>query len=406
MSNVPFAHLPAAAQAHPLTLSLVGLLAAGAGLSVAALYYSQPMLGELQADLGAGARAVGLVPTLTQLGYAAGIFFLAPLGDRYDRRRIILAKAAALVVALLVAGAASALPLLLAASLAIGLAATMAQDIVPAAAALAPEAQRGKIVGTVMTGLLMGILLSRVVSGAVAAHFGWRAMFVAAAASIAGFIVVAARALPRFRPTTQLHYAALLASSAQLWKRHAPLRRAALAQGLLAVGFSAFWSTLAVMLHSSSWHLGSAAAGAFGLAGAAGALAAPLAGRLADTRGPELVTRLGTGLAAVSFLVMAAGVLLPAELHLWVIGLGAVGFDLGVQATLVSHQTIVYGLDGHARSRLNALLFTGMFIGMSSGAALGSLTLAQWGWTGVMLMSAASALAALAVRLWPARAAA
>ena len=406
MSNVPSAHLPAAAPAHPLTLSLVGLLAAGAGLSVAALYYSQPMLGELQADLGAGARAVGLVPTLTQLGYAAGIFFLAPLGDRYDRRRIILAKAAALVVALLVAGAASALPLLLAASLAIGLAATMAQDIVPAAAALAPEAQRGKIVGTVMTGLLMGILLSRVVSGAVAAHFGWRAMFVAAAASIAGFIVVAARALPRFRPTTQLHYAALLASSAQLWKRHAPLRRAALAQGLLAVGFSAFWSTLAVMLHSSSWHLGSAAAGAFGLAGAAGALAAPLAGRLADTRGPELVTRLGTGLAAVSFLVMAAGVLLPAELQLWVIGLGAVGFDLGVQATLVSHQTIVYGLDGHARSRLNALLFTGMFIGMSSGAALGSLTLAQWGWTGVMLMSAASALAALAVRLWPTRAAA
>jgi len=175
---------------------------------------------------------------------------------------------------------------------------------------------------------------------------------------------------------------------------------------LLVVGFSAFWSTLAVMLHSSSWHLGSAAAGAFGLAGAAGALAAPLAGRLADTRGPELVTRLGTGLAAVSFLVMAAGVLLPAELQLWVIGLGAVGFDLGVQATLVSHQTIVYGLDGHARSRLNALLFTGMFIGMSSGAALGSLTLAQWGWTGVMLMSAASALAALAVRLWPARAAA
>ena len=404
MSTAPPAPLPAAAPAHPLTLSLVGLLAVGAGLSVAALYYSQPMLGELQADIGVGAREVGLVPTLTQLGYAAGIFLLAPLGDRYDRRRIILAKAAALVVALLVAGASSALPLLLAASLAVGLAATMAQDIVPAAATLAPEAQRGKIVGTVMTGLLMGILLSRVVSGVVASHFGWRAMFVVAAVSIAIFAAVAARGLPRFRPTTHLHYAALLASSAQLWKKHAPLRRATLAQGLLAIGFSAFWSTLAVMLHSSTWHLGSAAAGAFGLAGAAGALAAPLAGRLADTRGPELVTRLGTGLAGVSFLVMAAGaLLLPPGLQLWVIGLGAVGFDLGAQATLVSHQTIVYGLDGHARSRLNALLFTGMFIGMSSGAAFGSLALAQWGWTGVMLMSAASAFAALAVRLWPAR---
>jgi len=404
MSTVQSISHPAAAPAQPLTPTLVGLLATGAGLSVAALYYSQPMLGELQADLGADARAVGLVPTLTQLGYAAGIFLLAPLGDRYDRRRIILAKAAALVAALLVAGASSAMPLLLAASLAIGLAATMAQDIVPAAATLAPEAQRGKIVGTVMTGLLMGILLSRVVSGLVASHFGWRAMFVVAALSIAAFAAVAARGLPRFRPTTHLPYGALLASSAQLWKRHAPLRRAALAQGLLAIGFSAFWSTLAVMLHASPWHLGSAAAGAFGLAGAAGALAAPLAGKLADTRGPELVTRLGTGLAGASFLVMAAGALLPADVQLWVIGAGAVGFDLGVQATLVSHQTIVYGLDAHARSRLNALLFTGMFIGMSSGAALGSLALAQWGWTGVMLLAAASAFAALAVRLWPSRA--
>ena len=401
MSTIHTTHAPETAATHPLTLPLVGLLAAGAGLSVAALYYSQPMLGELGADIGASARQIGLVPTLTQLGYAAGIFFLAPLGDRFDRRRIILVKAAALVVALLAAGAASAIGLLLVASLAIGLAATMAQDIVPAAATLAPEAQRGKIVGTVMTGLLMGILLSRVVSGFVAAHFGWRAMFVAASISIAAFAAVASRALPRFRPTTRLHYAALLASSAQLWKRHGALRRAALAQGLLAVGFSAFWSTLAVMLHSSTWHLGSAAAGAFGLAGAAGALAAPVAGRIADTRGPELVTRLGTSLAAVSFLVMAAGGLLPLNMQLWVIGVGAVGFDLGVQATLISHQTIVYGIDPGARSRLNALLFTGMFIGMSSGAALGSLALSQWGWPGVMLLSAGGAISALIVRLWP-----
>ena len=386
---------------QPPGLALVGLLATGAGLAVAALYYSQPMLGELGADLGATARQIGLVPTLTQLGYAAGIFLLAPLGDRFDRRRIILAKAAALIVALLAAGASRAIAPLWLASLAIGLAATMAQDIVPAAATLAPEAQRGKIVGTVMTGLLMGILLSRVISGVVASHFGWRTMFVAAAISITAFAAVAARALPRFKPTTHLPYAALLASSAQLWRRHGALRRATLAQALLAVGFSAFWSTLAVMLHTSSWHLGSAAAGAFGLAGAAGALVAPIAGRLADTRGPELVTRLGSGLAAVSFLAMAAGVLLPPHAQLWMIGLGAVGFDLGTQAALISHQSIVYGIDPGARSRLNALLFTGMFIGMSSGAALGSLALARWDWSGVMSMSAASALAALAVRLWP-----
>jgi predicted MFS family arabinose efflux permease len=403
MSTIHLAHDTVPMVTQPPGLALVGLLATGAGLAVAALYYSQPMLGELGADLGASARQIGLVPTFTQLGYAAGIFLLAPLGDRFDRRRIILAKAAALILALLAAGASPAIAPLWLASLAIGLAATMAQDIVPAAATLAPEAQRGKIVGTVMTGLLMGILLSRVVSGLVASHLGWRTMFVAAAVSIAAFAAVSARALPRFRPTTQLPYAALLASSAQLWRRHGALRRATLAQALLAVGFSAFWSTLAVMLHTSSWHLGSAAAGAFGLAGAAGALVAPIAGRLADTRGPELVTRLGSGLAAVSFLAMTGGVMLPPHAQLWVIGLGAVGFDLGTQAALISHQTIVYGIDPGARSRLNALLFTGMFIGMSSGAALGSLALAQWGWTGVMLLAAAGASAALGVRLWPAR---
>ncbi|MEP6504239.1 MAG: MFS transporter [Betaproteobacteria bacterium] len=409
MSAIPTTHTPAAAPAtpeHPLTLGLVGLLAAGAGLSVASLYYSQPMLGILGPDIGASPRAIGLVPTLTQLGYALGIFFLAPLGDRYDRRRIILIKAVALCVALLAGGASSSIGLLLTASLAVGLAATVAQDIVPAAATLAPAAQRGKIVGTVMTGLLLGILLSRVVSGFVAAHFGWRAVFVAAAISIAAFGAVAWRALPRFRPTTHLHYGALLASSLQLWKRHGALRRAALAQGLLAVGFSAFWSTLAVMLHASEWHLGSAVAGSFGLAGAAGALAAPLAGKLADTRGPELVTRLGASLVAVAFLTMAAGGLLPLHLQLWVIGLGALAFDLGVQATLISHQTIVYGIDPGARSRLNALFFTVMFIGMASGAALGSLALSQWGWTGVMLMAFVAAAGALGVRLWPGRASA
>jgi predicted MFS family arabinose efflux permease len=401
MTSIQTTHDSVAPAVAAPTLPLIGLLAAGAGLAVAALYYSQPMLGELGADIGASAGQIGLVPTLTQLGYAAGIFLLAPLGDRFDRRRIILAKAAALVVALLGAGVAPSVGPLWLASLAIGLAATMAQDIVPAAATIAPEAQRGRIVGMVMTGLLMGILLSRVISGVVASHWGWRTMFVAAGVSIAAFLAVAARALPRFKPTTKLDYTALLASSARLWRRHGALRRAALAQGLLAIGFSAFWSTLAVMLRSSNWHLGSAAAGAFGLAGAAGALIAPVAGRLADKRGPELVTRLGTGVAAASFLLMAGGAWLPPQAQLWLIGLGAVGFDLGAQATLISHQTIVYGIDPGARSRLNALLFTGMFIGMSSGAALGSLALSQWGWTGVMLVAAASALAALVVRLWP-----
>ena len=404
MSSIQPAHATAegaAPAAHALPASLVLLLATGAGLSVASLYYAQPMLGVLGADIGASGRAVGFIPTLTQLGYALGILLLAPLGDRFDRRRIVLAKAAVLCAALLVAGAAPSIGVLLAASLAIGLAATMAQDIVPAAATLAPEASRGKTVGTVMTGLLLGILLSRVVSGFVAEHFGWRSMFIAAAASIALVGAAAWRGLPRFRPTTHLAYGALLGSLATLWSRHGTLRRAAFAQGLLAVGFSAFWSTLAVMLHGEPFHLGSAAAGAFGLAGAAGALAAPLAGRLADRRGPELVTRLGAGLVVVSFAAMGLAPLMPPHAQLWLLALAAVGFDLGMQAALIAHQTIVYGIEPGARSRLNAVLFTAMFIGMAAGSALGALALAQWGWVGVTGLATGTAAAALAVRLWP-----
>jgi predicted MFS family arabinose efflux permease len=398
MSSLQPAHVTAASTQAGPSRSLVLLLATGAGLSVASLYYSQPMLGVLGPDLQAGDRLVGLVPTLTQLGYALGILLLAPLGDRYDRRRIILAKAALLALALLLGGVAPGIGWLLGASLAVGLTATLAQDIVPAAATLAPESQRGKVVGTVMTGLLLGILLSRVVSGFVAEHFGWRAMFVAAAVAIAMIGVVAWRGLPRFEPTTQMGYRALMGSLVALWRRYGELRRAALAQALLSFGFSAFWSTLAVMLHSS-FHLGSAAAGAFGLAGAAGALAAPLAGRLSDRRGPELVTRLGAGLTAVSFAAMGLSPLLPASAQLGIIVVAAIGFDFGIQATLVAHQTLVYGLEPGARSRLNALLFTGMFIGMAAGAALGSLALARWGWPGVVALATAASVAALAARM-------
>nr|WP_308789507.1 MFS transporter [Polyangium mundeleinium] len=374
------------------------LLATGAGLSVASLYYSQPMLGVLGSDLQAGDRLVGLVPTMTQLGYALGILLLAPLGDRYDRRSIILVKAALLSLALLLGGFAPGIASLLGANLAVGLTATLAQDIVPAAATLAPESRRGKVVGTVMTGLLLGILLSRVVSGFVAEQFGWRAVYLAAAASIAMIGVVAWGGLPRFQPTTQLGYRALMGSLVALWRRYGALRQATLSQGLLSIGFGAFWSTLAVMLHGS-FHLGSAAAGAFGLAGAAGALGAPLAGRLADRRGPEFVARLGAGLTAVSFATLGLSPLLPTTAQLGLIVVAAIGFDFGVQGTLVAHQTLVYGIEPGARSRLNALLFTGMFIGMAAGAALGSLALAQWGWLGVVALATTASAAALAVRM-------
>lgn len=374
--------------------ALVFLLACTAGLGVATLYYNQPILGVLATDFHATAGEIGYIPTLTQIGYTIGILLLAPLGDRYDRRRVILSKILMLGLGLLVMAATQSLTQLGAASVVIGIAATLAQDCVPAAATLAPEARRGQIVGSVMMGLLLGILLSRVVSGVVAEALGWRTMFVLAAVAVGVLGLVAHRRLPAFAPTTDLPYHTLLGSLLTLWRRHAELRRAAIAQGFLCAAFSAFWSTLAIMLHEPPFSYGSAVAGCFGLAGAAGALAAPIAGRIADRYGPEAVTQLGTALVLVSF----AGFAIAPQSLWWLIA-GTLLFDLGIQASMVAHQSIIYRLDPAARSRLNALLIGSMFTGMAGGSALGSLALLHAGWRGVALFAVTCSLAALAVRI-------
>ena len=386
-----------------LSRPMVLLLAAGAGMSVASIYYNQPLLGGLGQSLQADAAQVGLIPTLTQLGYALGIVFLAPLGDRHDRRAIIALKSIGLALALLACALAPGLGVLMLASLAVGICATMAQDIVPAAATLAPERQRGHIVGTVMTGLLLGILLSRVASGWVGQQWGWRAVFGIAALGIAAIGIANWRRLPRFAPTTTLGYGALLRSMATLWARYPALRHAAWAQGLLSVAFSAFWSTLAIMLFQR-YGMGSAVAGTFGLAGAAGAVAAPLAGRLADKHGPAWVAKAATLITALSFATMAAEVWLPPSWLLALLVFTTIAFDFGVQAALVAHQAQIYSLEPAARSRLNALLLTGMFIGMASGSALGSVAFAHAGWLGVVGLSTLAAASAWGVRMRAAKA--
>ncbi|MDT9001535.1 MFS transporter [Paucibacter sp. APW11] len=378
----------------PLSAPLIALLALGAGLSVASLYYAQPMLALLAGQFHASSADIGLVPTLTQAGYAAGLLLMAPLADRYERRRLIMAKALVLTLALLLAALAPQLWLLWLASGLIGLSATLAQDLVPVAAILAPPQRRGQSVGTVMTGLLLGILLSRVISGSLAQLCGWRTVFLSAALSIAMLAAMLWRGLPTLPPSSQLSYGQLLASLLELWRRHPALRRATLAQGLLAVAFSAFWSTLALMLSEPPLSLGSAVAGGFGLVGAAGALAAPLAGRLADRRGPPGVIRLGMWLVLGAFAAMALG---PREL--WLIAAAALVFDLGFQASLVSHQSVVFGLEPPARSRLNAILIGGMFMGMSLGAWGGGVAMGQWGWQGVSGLALIATAGALGLRL-------
>jgi len=378
---------------------IILILAIGAGFSVASIYYAQPLLPLIGSDLHLSIEQMGLVPTLTQTGYALGILFLLPLGDRHDRRRLILGKSALLAALLLICSFTNQLHALLVVSLLIGMTATMAQDIVPAAAILAPAGKQGKTVGTVMTGLLLGILLSRTVSGIVGATYGWRIMYQAAAVSIALIGLVMWRVLPKFSTHSSLSYPALMGSLVQLWQRFPALRRAALAQGFLSVAFSAFWSTLAVML-AEHYQLGSAVAGGYGIAGAAGALAAPLAGGLADKLGAAKVTQLGAGLVTLSFALMFFLPYLPVHGQLALIALSAIGFDLGLQSSLVAHQNLVYSLEPQARGRLNALLFTVVFIGMALGSALGTKLYAMASWPAVVSLAVMTGAIALVIRLF------
>ncbi|ELY2497652.1 MFS transporter [Cronobacter muytjensii] len=391
-------HNDTAHRAPGLSRLLILILAIATGLSVASIYYAQPILPLIGSDLRLGVDGMGLIPTLTQAGYALGILFLLPLGDRHDRRTLILVKCLALAVMLALYSFSGGLHSLLVLSLLVGMMATMAQDIVPAAAILSPAGQQGKIVGTVMTGLLLGILLSRLVSGVISAAFGWRVMYQLAAASIALTGLVLWRVLPRFETHATLSYPALLHSMGGLWKRYPTLRGAALAQGFLSIGFSAFWSMLAVMLQAQ-FHMGSAVAGAFGLAGAAGALAAPLSGALSDRFGPARVTQLGSLLVMLSFAAMFALPWLTPSMQLLLIALAAVGFDLGLQSSLVAHQTLVYSLEPTARGRLNALLFTGVFVGMALGSLLGSKAWAFGGWPAVVALATLASGLALVIRL-------
>lgn len=375
---------------------LIWLLAIGAGIGVANVYYIQPVVPLVRETFGIGSEEASLVPAVSQAGYALGMLLLAPLGDLIDRKRLVLAKSILLVLALLATALAPNFSVLLAVSLGVGLLGSLGQDFVPMVAQLATAEERGRTIGLVTTGLLCGILLSRTLGGVVGDLFGWRAIYALAATMVALVGLAVWRWLPFQPATANGSYGALLLSLATLVGRYAVLRKALVTQGLLAATLGAFWSTLALMLAEPPLHLGAGAAGAFGLAGAAGAFGAPLFGRLADARGPAIAIRFGCLLVALAFTLM-----LVSPHSITALIAGAVLFDLGVMAALVSHQTIVTTIDPAARSRLNGLLMTAAMIGMAIGALAGGWTWSRYGWTGVCLTGAACGLVALLRSLLP-----
>jgi predicted MFS family arabinose efflux permease len=357
---------------------LLLLLATIAGVAVANIYYNQPLLGSFRASFPASASWIGAVPTATQLGYAAGMLLLAPLGDRFDRRLIILLQMAGLSIALAVAAAAPSLSVLAVSSLAVGILSTIAQQAVPFAAELAPAAQRGHAVGTVMSGLLLGILLARTAAGFIAQYFGWRAVFIASVAALGVLAAVIMKRLPSSKPTSTLPYGKLLGSMWHLVVELHGLRAASATGAAIFAAFSAFWSVLTLLLAGAPFHLGPQAAGLFGLVGAAGALAAPRAGRFADKRGPRAIISLSIGLVAIAFVVFALS-------SSSIVGLivGVIVLDVGVQAAQISNQARIYALKPEARSRVNTVFMVCYFIGGATGSAVGAVAWRHFGWTGV-----------------------
>ena len=375
-----------------LSRGLTLVLAASAGLVVANLYYNQPLLDLVRASFGATQRAVGWIATLTQLGYGAGMLLLVPLGDRYERRGLIVGMTFAVALALVAVALAPTLETLALASFVLGLTSMVPQLIVPFAAGMARPHARGRVVGTVMSGLLMGILLSRTLSGIVGAHLGWRAMYAIAAAMMLALALALRLALPRQEVEEKATFAALFRSLFTLVRDQPVLRRHAALGALTFACFSVFWTTLAFHLATPPHHHGSEVVGAFGVIGVVGVLAAPLVGRYSDAYTPRVVNGAAVLVVLLSFVVLGAfgGSLLG-------IAAGVILLDLGAQSNHISNQTRIFGLDPARRNRLNTVYMTSYFGGGALGSWLGALVWSRAGWTGVTLLGIALSVVALVI---------
>lgn len=374
----------------PLSRSVVLLLALSTALTVSSIYLLQPLLHTVSVALPVSEDRIGLLMTVIQIGYGMGILFLIPLGDVYPKKSLILLKFTLLCVATAMTGLAQNYELLLIGCFAIGIFATTAQDIVPFAADLASDSKRGSVIGTVMSGLLIGILLSRTLSGAVSDIWGWRSVFWVASIAIGAVAFVFYCVVPPLPARAHIHYLQLLHSTLANFAKYPVLRRAIITQGLLGFAFSAFWTNLSFFLGKPPFALSNTQIGLFGIAGAAGAMVAPIAGRIADRKGSRTGILVGGTLVAVSFVMMAVW-----HNSLLFLVLGTLFFDLGIQMALISHQSEVYALDPALRSRLNALFVASLFAAFAAGSLVSVQIYAQYDWRGVLTLASAASFLAL-----------
>ena len=380
------------ASGRSLPPSLVALLAVACGISVANVYYAHPLLDAIAGSFGISQSSMGIVVTVTQIGYGIGLFAVVPLGDVLHRRRLIATQMLLSIGVLIVIGSASSRLVLLPAMAVMGLLAVVVQVLVAYAASLAPEHQRGQVVGTVTSGVVVGILLSRTLAGAIAEVAGWRAVYLTSAALTSILVVVLARMLPREdHNPTRLPYGRLLRSTVELFVAEPLLRTRALLALFTFAAFSVLWSSLVLPLGSPPLSLSPGVIGLFGLVGAAGALSAVRAGRLADRGRGQVTTGVALALLVLSWLPIA---FVRQSLLSLVVGL--LLLDFAVQAVHVTSQSLIYRIDPAARSRLAGGYMIFYSVGSAAGSIASTATYAVAGWTGVCLLGAAISASGLA----------
>jgi len=377
----------------PLANATVLLLAIAIGSTVANLYYAQPLLAYVRDDLRLSSAGAGLTVTVTQLGYALGLVLAVPLGDLLERRRLVTVMCCLDAGTLALCATSTNASVFYVASALIGIFAATAQILVAFSANLAAPEQRGRVVGTVMSGLLLGILAARTVAGYLAQFGGWRSVYWFAAGLMLILALTLRFRLPQAPPATDLRYGALLRSVLTLMREEPVLRIRSLYGALAFAGFSALWAPLGLMLAGPPHRLSTGLIGLFGLAGMAGAFAAPLAGRNAD--------RGGAGRTTIAAAVLLTAAWLPTGLghtSIPLLVLGIVVFGFASQSIHITNQSEIYRLRPDARSRLTSAYMTCYFIGGVVGSALASVIYASYGWSGVCLLGAA--LGACTVLLW------
>jgi predicted MFS family arabinose efflux permease len=385
---------PAPAPPPQLTRVNLWLMTIGAGMVVANNYYNQPLLAEIAKTFQVPEARAGTVAMLTQVGYAIGLLFIIPLGDMLRRKRLILVDFVLIMLSLLLAAFAPNIYTLMAASLLIGATSVVPQLFVPMAAQLAKPEARGRAVGTVMSGLLIGILCSRTLSGFVGAHLGWRAMFLIAAGLMLVLWVALYFLLPEVHPEFKGNYKSLMRSLVHLFRTEPKLRLASARGALSFACFGGFWTTLVFLLEAPPFNAGSDVAGAFGLVGAGGALMASVMGRLSDRFDTRYLLTGALSLIIQSYMIF--GFFSYSMIGLVV---GVILLDLGLQASHIANQTMVFSLNPQARNRLNTVYMFTYFMGGATGTLLASQAWQLWRWNGVVLVGLVFSSLALAVHL-------